>query len=60
MDLIKKGLNWILGNGQKINFWHDILFKDYPLTNKVNSNKIKEINVEVKVGDFIDKKRTGS
>lgn len=52
--LLNRGLNWILGNGNKINFWLDNWVNDSPLINKVIPDKVEYINKEVKVSNFLD------
>lgn len=34
MYLIRKGLHWILRNGERINFWHDNWMEEAPLTER--------------------------
>lgn len=49
--LIKRGLKWIIGNGQRINLWRDIWFNGYPPFEKQIPNKPNEIKQEAKVSD---------
>lgn len=45
-NLIKTCIKWTLGNNNNISFWHDIWLTDYPLIEKLNSDKINEINFD--------------
>lgn len=52
-DLLKEGLTWSLGNGNKINFWLDNWMNEI-LIKKVFLEKVGCIDKEAKVSKFID------
>lgn len=54
---IKRGLKWILGNGKRINFGHNIWLNDNPLINKIIPDRIRDINRDANVSEFIDNEK---
>lgn len=53
-DLLKRGLTWIISNGNNINFWFVNWMNDSPIIKKVIPNKADYINKKTRVSDFID------
>lgn len=45
--------SWILGNGQRINFWYDNWIEDSPLIHNISSDMEDLIEEKVKASDFI-------
>lgn len=52
-NLLRWGIQWILGNGKSINFCYDKWLDGSPLVHNINPNMAHIINNEAKVSDFI-------
>lgn len=42
-NLIKRGLEWFIGNSERISFWLDIWLNDYPLIDKIIVEKVMKL-----------------
>lgn len=51
--MLRKGIQWITGNRETINFWYDNWMEDSPLVNKIQLNNENLVNSQARVSDFI-------
>lgn len=56
--LIKRGLRWILGNGEKIKFWHDKWIEESPLIDYIPQKLRSQIR-DTTVSEFIENNKFG-
>lgn len=56
--LFKKGLAWVLGNGESIKFLYDNWMDESPVINKVLPDKYYLINHQGRVCDFLSMFKT--
>lgn len=52
--MVKKGLYWTLGNGEKVNFLHDIWREESPVIGKIPQEWRSRIIENSKVNHFVD------
>lgn len=55
--LLKKGIRWVLDNGNIINFWHDNWMANSLLMDKVPEDCRANLNRNKKVSKFINSSR---
>ncbi|XP_026416501.1 uncharacterized protein LOC113311934 [Papaver somniferum] len=56
-EALKENIRWCIGNGQKVNVWHDNWIGDAPLNGNINTNTYVKVNEHLKVAHFIQNGR---